>query len=303
MNPLSIEGNDINSSPNQLAFRASLGSELDNTQDIVLSSIHPKITGSWEISQSFSTGNSNIEFKNTASYNSNTEHIFLDQPIAGIKNRVTDKVRVEDNVVPSGDTLSPFIRVTQQTEASASYTPNINLLEVAFSPQNEINDDIINQLGYFNIGGYIGDPNFRTNPNRTYPDLDTLRNEYFKKYIKNYNVYDFVNLIKYFDNSLFKMIKDFVPARTSLATGVVIKQHLLERNRYQQPLTTFQTNDYSASVKPQWNDYEDGKVYNPVGTTGGSFDIFNGVTNKSRYNTKLEPNNPNSIWFFKCSSK
>ena len=31
MNPLSIEGNTINSLPNELAFRASLGSELDRT--------------------------------------------------------------------------------------------------------------------------------------------------------------------------------------------------------------------------------------------------------------------------------
>ena len=31
------------------------------------------------------------------------------------------------------------------------------------------------------------------------------------------------------------MIKDFVPARTSLASGIVIKQHLLERNKYPQP--------------------------------------------------------------------
>lgn len=274
MNPLSFEGNTINNSPNTLAFRASLGSELSTFS----SSIHPKVTGSWISTSSFS-GNSEYTFNSNPTYTKNTEYIFLDQPAVGIKNRITDKVRVEDNVVPSGDTLSPFIRVTQQTEVSASYTPNINLLEVAFSPQNEINDDIIGQLGYFNIGDYIGDPNFRTNPDTSYPDLDVLRDEYFKKYLKNYNVYDFVRLIKYFDNSLFKMIKDFVPARTGLATGVVIKQHLLERNRYKHPSTTFQSFYYTGSVKPQWNNYEDGRVYNPSGGTGGSLDTFNGLTN------------------------
>ena len=274
MNPLSFEGNTINNSPNTLAFRASLGSELSTFS----SSIHPKVTGSWISTSSFS-GNSEYTFNSNPTYTKNTEYIFLDQPAVGIKNRITDKVRVEDNVIPSGDTLSPFIRVTQQTEASASYTPNINLLEVAFSPQNEINDDIIGQLGYFNIGDYIGDPNFRTNPDTSYPDLDVLRDEYFKKYLKNYNVYDFVRLIKYFDNSLFKMIKDFVPARTGLATGVVIKQHLLERNRYKHPSTTFQSFYYTGSVKPQWNNYEDGRVYNPSGGTGGSLDTFNGLTN------------------------
>jgi hypothetical protein len=65
----------------------------------------------------------------------------------------------------------------------------------------------------------------------SYPDLDTLRDAYFEKYIQSYDVVDFVRLIKFFDNSLFKMIKDFTPARTSLASGVVVKQHLLERNR------------------------------------------------------------------------
>jgi hypothetical protein len=274
MNPLSFEGNTINNSPNTLAFRASLGSELSTFS----SSIHPKVTGSWIATSSFSES-SDYSFNTTPTYTENTEYIFLDQPIAGLKNRITDKVRVENNVIPSGDTLSPFIRVTQQTEASASYTPNINLLEVAFSPQNEINDDIIGQLGYFNIGDYIGDPSFRVNPDTSYPDLDTLRDEYFKKYLKNYNVYDFVRLIKYFDNSLFKMIKDFVPARTSLATGVVIKQHLLERNRYKHPSASFQSFYYTGSVKPQWNDYEAGRVYNPSGGTGGSLSTFNGLTN------------------------
>ena len=278
MNPLSYEGNSLNSSPNELIFRASLGSELDNTINTTKTSIHPKVTGSWTTTHSFAS-NSEYEFDSNPLYKGNTEYFFLDQPIAGIKNRISDKIRVEDNVVPSGDTLSPFIRVTQQTEASASYTSNINLLEVAFSPQNEINDDIIGQLGYFNIGDYIGDPSFRTSSLSSYPDLDALRNEYFKKYIKNYNVYDFVRLIKYFDNSLFKMIKDFVPARTSLATGVVVKQHLLERNRYKQPLVSYQNYDYSGSIKPQWNDYGEGRVYNPSGTTGGSLDTFNGLTN------------------------
>jgi hypothetical protein len=275
MNPLSSEGNSLNSSPNELAFRASLGSELDTTNN---TSIHPKVTGSWEATSSF-TSNSNYIFSTTPTYTKNTEYIFLDQPIAGIKNRVSDKVRVEDNVMPSGDVLSPLRRISQQTEASASYTPNTNLLEVAFSPQNEINDDIINQLGYFNIGNYIGDPADRTTSNQSYPDLDNLRNDYFKKYLKNYNVYDFVRLIKYFDNSLFKMIKDFVPARTSLASGVVIKQHLLERNRYKQPAMSFSNETYSGSVKPQWNDYGDGRVYNPSGETGGSVGTLNGLTN------------------------
>ena len=50
-----------------------------------------------------------------------------------------------------------------------------------------------------------------------------------------------MRLIKFYDNSLFKMIKDFTPARTSLATGIVIKQTLLERNRYPLPQVNINT--------------------------------------------------------------
>ena len=118
MNPLSIEGNSINSSPNELLFRASLGSELDTSTSTTQISIHPKVTGSWATTSSF-VSDSNYYFLLEPLYSTNTEYYFLDQFPAGIKNRITDKIRYEDNVVPAGDTLSAFRRVTQNTEASA----------------------------------------------------------------------------------------------------------------------------------------------------------------------------------------
>jgi hypothetical protein len=97
------------------------------------------------------------------------------------------------------------------------------------------------------------------------------------------------------------MIKDFVPARTSLASGIVIKQHLLERNKYPQPQTDinstiayttsgsinnipfiFQNIEVSGTVAPQWNDYQEGTIENFDGGTGGVFDSFNTVTNTSQ---------------------
>jgi hypothetical protein len=296
MNPHSIEGNNLNSSPNNLAFRASIGGEL-YTGSV---SIHPKITGSWTTTSSFNF-NSNFSYTVTPTFNPNTEYFFIDQPLAGIRNAISDKIRIENNIIPSGDTLSAFRSLSQNVEISQSYTVNTNLLEVAFSPQDELNDDIANQIGYYNIGEYIGDPRFRSSPALTYPELDTLRNEYFEKYTKNYNLVDFIRLIKFFDNSLFKMIKDFVPARTSLASGIIIKQHILERNRYPQPQVdtystiayttsgsnnnipfTFQDISVSGTLAPQWNGYNPGTVENFSGGTGGTFEIFNGV-NSSPY--------------------
>jgi hypothetical protein len=305
MNPYLIEGNSLNSGPNELAFRATLGGEL-YTGSI---STHPKITGSWAITNSF-TSDSNFYFPFTPTFLPNIEYFFYDQPIAGIKNTVSDKIRLENDSLPSGSVLSPLRALSQTTAASASYTANINYLEVAFSPQNEINEDIMSQLGFFNIGDYIGDPAFRFSPLQSYPNLDNLRNAYFEKYTKNYDLVDFIRLIKFFDNSLFKMIKDFVPARTSLASGVVIKQHLLERNRYPQPqvdsystiayTTSGSTNNtpfiyqdisVSGTLKPQWNDYNPGTVENFSGGTGGSFEMFNGTFTSPSGSEGLGPNN------------
>tara|TARA_R110002020_G_scaffold466227_1_gene688650 strand:+ start:8674 stop:14931 length:6258 start_codon:yes stop_codon:yes gene_type:complete len=308
MNPYSIEGNTLTSSPDDLAFRASIGGEL-YTSSI---SIHPKITGSWDITQSFNTGNSNFYYDSSPNFVTNEEYFFVDQPVAGIKNVIGDKIRLEDNVLPTGSTLSPFRSLLQQTNPSQSYTANINYLEVAFSPQNQINEDIMSQLGFFNIGDYIGDPRLRSSSADSYPDLDELRNEYFKKYFKQYNITDFIRFIKFFDNSLFKMLEDFVPARTSLASGLVIKQHLLERDKYPQPQVDINTTlakypksgsiiynqplsqqniIVSGTIKPQWNDYNNGTIQNFKGGTGGTFEKFNSLTTSPSGSTGLGPDN------------
>jgi hypothetical protein len=65
------------------------------------------------------------------------------------------------------------------------------------------------------------------------------------------------------------MIKDFTPARASLASGIVIKQTLLERNKYPQPEVTWERYDYSGSIP----------MANITGSTGGTFNQYNGLTN------------------------
>ena len=179
--------------------------------------------------------------------------------------------------------------IQQHSFVSQSYTPNVNYLEVAFSPSNQINDDINAQIGYFNLGDYIGDPRQNFSSSRSYPDLDILRDAYFEKYIRGYDVADFIRLIKFFDNSLFKMIEDFTPARTSLASGVVVKQHLLERNRQRPALVTSSRHDYEGLVVNLPKDYSSGSadfpqystegsaIYKFTGGPGGSFNRFNGL--------------------------
>ena len=150
--------------------------------------------------------------------------------------------------------------MSQSSFTTESYTANPDYLEVAFSPQNQIDNDIINQIGNFNLGNYIGDPRQISQSlyETTYPDLVTLSEEYFRKYISSYDLIDFIRLIKFFDNSLFKMLEDFTPANVSLSSGVVIKQHILERNKYRVPQVSSSFEDYSGSIKPQARGYNTG---------------------------------------------
>ena len=47
------------------------------------------------------------------------------------------------------------------------------------------------------------------------------------------------------------MIKDYTPARSSLASGIIIKQTLLERNKYPVPqLDTYTTTSYQNQNQP-----------------------------------------------------
>ena len=313
VNPYSTQGNTINSTPDNLAFRADLGTLLDTGSGI---STHPKVTGSWEITQSFASGDSYFHTSSN-SYVTNYEEIYLNQIPGGIKNKITDKVHIANEIIPEGSTLSPFRSIQQNSYVSSSEY-SINYLEVAFSPTDQVNDDIIAQIGAFNMGDYIGDPRQISESGYTYPNLDTLRDEYFKKYISSYDINDFIRLIKFFDNSLFKMIQDFTPANTTLSSGVVIKQNLLERNRQAPPAVKIATTmsvyytgspsepfstvvpqvqrdlsvsgtvksfarDYqlpdSSSSYPQYSTVSGSSIYVYEGGTGGTFDAFNTLYN------------------------
>lgn len=260
-NPSSIEGNNISGSYTQLAARLPLGNEL-YTGSV---SVHPAVSGSGVKQDSF-TSDSNFTI-NSGEWVNNEETFFLEEPIAGIRNRVPDKIRAVTPTLVSGNTLSSYVSIQKDNAQTNTYTRDINYVEVSFSPTNEINDDIVAQLGFFNIGEFIGDP--RHQSASSYNDLTPLREDYFKKYVDNYDYNDYIRILKYFDNTLFKMIKDFAPARSSVAAGVVVKQHLLERSKYPVPQVGSTEHVYSSSID----------IETTSGGAGGSVNDLNGLTN------------------------
>jgi hypothetical protein len=266
MNPASIEQSQY------LAFRATLGGELYTGS----SSVHPKVSGVQAATSSFAS-TSNFYYKGTPLFVPNNEVVFYDQVLGGIKNIVSNKVKLGESTV-YGKVLSGLASLQQNYPASQSYTSDVNYMEVGFSPANEINEDINSQFGYINIGEYIGDPRFISQSSYTYPELNTLSFDYFKKYGSSYDLQDYFRLIKYFDNSLFKMIKDFVPARASVATGAIVKQHLLERNRQRPAQIDYTQPEYTGSVTSLARDYQTGSIEVFTGGAGGSVNVLTNIS-------------------------
>jgi len=161
-----------------------------------------------------------------------------------------DKVRVVSSSIVTGSVLSPYISVVQYPTASSQFRTNdLNYADISFSPQDKIDiyssASIVAVSSSWTIDDIIGDPGYLYSS--SYAALDVDRNTFlsplsaslipFSSSVSNgaigatsYN--DFIRLIQFFDNSLFKMLQDFVPARTSLSTGVTISSPILERNKW-----------------------------------------------------------------------
>ena len=173
-----------------------------------------------------------------------------------LKGYSTNKVRL-GSINPLENVLSPITSIQQITTASADYLDNdLQYVDISFSPQNQIDlyvsQSISSNNPSFDIDEYIGDP--RQQYLATYPNLDSQRKIYFEQGTGSYSGFTssyldyngFIRLIQFFDNSLFKTLEAFVPARTSLSTGITFNSPVLERNKfaYANP-----TNSTTESIK------------------------------------------------------
>jgi len=146
-------------------------------------------------------------------------------------------------------------------EASLQYYKNINRInitnvEVGFSPADTINKNIVASEGYFNIDQLIGDPGYQYSA--SYTPLVNFNESYFSSYTQKNSIWEYIRLIKFYNNSLFKMIKDYIPARSNLSTGIIVKSHMLERNKYARHEPSMSFNEYSQSIDTAFISGSDG---------------------------------------------
>jgi hypothetical protein len=92
-----------------------------------------------------------------------------------------------------------------------------------------IDSDIYNQLGYFDIDDYIGDPGDQNLS--YYTNLQTIQYQYWKKYKDKNNTPALLKLLSVYDYSFFDQLKQLLPARVSLDNSIKIRQNVLERSK------------------------------------------------------------------------
>jgi hypothetical protein len=125
---------------------------------------------------------------------------------------------------------------------------------VAFSPQDIINEDIYESLGYTQLDDYIGD--YSNIAKNEYPNLKWLSRDYWKKYSNKNDFTAYLKLISIFDFSIFDQIRQTLPARSNPILGVVIQPNVLERSKVGgigrnvngEPNNSIPSNELSSSI-------------------------------------------------------
>ena len=216
-----------------------------------------------------------------------------------LKGYNNDKVRIISNVVASpnntsGSVLSPYTSVVQYTTASSNFrTVDEHYVDISFSPQSQIDTYASQSIASVNsnwlLDNYIGNP--QQLYSGSYSDLDTQRKIYFVDGTGSYSGFTsslmdyngFIRLIQFFDNSIFKMLEDNVPARTSLSTGVTINSPVLERNKwsYAQPNASNEVEKDGSVVAPIFESIYDPFYYN---LSGNKVSYINGEIPGSEIN-------------------
>jgi hypothetical protein len=161
--------------------------------------------------------------------------VVLEIPDMGSTRYSTNKVRFESQTDFNGNDVSGGIDLSiksRVTKKSFDQSPtDSNRVGLFFSPTKELNIDIAKSFGGINLDNYIGDPSDDYKP--TYSTLDSLRNYYFKRF-DGRDIYQYINLIKLYEKSMFEDIKKMLPARVKATTGLLIEPHILERSKVAQ---------------------------------------------------------------------
>ncbi len=232
--PLSIAGNHVTASYDDLLLRWSLGANLkkENVNHGYYVSSSQPFSGSRFRGPNSSLLTTKGYFSGFISgpgsekgYSEEEERYFTLMPRSIGPSPYSEKIRLENNKL-----LGQLHPIESREYSSADQNPlDSNKLGIFFSPTRIIDLDITNELGPFEFDNYVGDP--RDTYRKKYTQLERLRNHYWKKHGGNPDFFMFLKMIRYFDDSLFRTVRQLIPARAKGQVGLLVNPNLLERPR------------------------------------------------------------------------
>ena len=223
--PKTINGNHASASFTDLIFRLRLDENKNLSTLSGSRNVAPDQTTYAATSSAFQTGSA-VGFTANTYVNVEQEEKRL-TPNVGLNRKTNTKVRIEKNWIPTGSFLSPDRR--SEVGSFDTMPLDSNKVGIFFSPTDVVNQDIIESLADLDFDQEIGDP--RDQKKLFYSGLKKLADSYFQKYSGTNNFWDYMRLIKYYDQAIFEQIKKVIPARVNFNFGLLIEPTILERSK------------------------------------------------------------------------
>ena len=169
---------------------------------------------------------------NSSHFSSVVDETKMKVPNLGPSMKSSNKIRIEDDtLIDKAQSGNPILKFKESitTPAYDNAPIDSNKLGIYFSPSKAIDEDIIQSMPNLDFDQYIGDP--RDQYKEQYTGLVEARNLYWQKYSAPNNFWDYLRLLKYYDNSLYKQLRSLVPARANANIGILIEPTILERDK------------------------------------------------------------------------
>ena len=214
--PTAYNGNHASASYTDLITRFSFNDNKNLSSDPNVSDVSGDI--------GYTETGSAVGFSGNFFVNIEEEHKLL-VPNLGPNRMMSSKIRIEDSKLKG--VLNSKKKVEQSSFDLAPV--DSNKVGVYFAPSDVINEDIIRSVADLDFDKYIGDP--RDQYKHRYRGLKKVAESYWQKYSSPNNFWDYMRLIKYYDNSIFDLARKFMPARANTTFGIVIEPNIFERSK------------------------------------------------------------------------
>ena len=216
--PKAYNGNSVSSSYENLVFKLPLN---DNVTLTNTDTLDDKSNRSL-----YEPSGSTFGFAGNNNFRSIVDLEQLEVPNIGPQRRNATKIRVESQQL-GNRLLTPDTRVAASEFDTAPL--DSNKVGIYFSPVDVINEDIIYSIADFDFDDLVGDP--RDQFELDFRGLEKTQRDYWRKYSRANNFFDYLRILKFYDSGIFDQIRSFIPARANSTLGILVEPNLLERDK------------------------------------------------------------------------